>query len=386
MTRVIMVTERYVPFWGGAENQLRQLLPRLRELGAEVEIVTRRWRRDLPARDSVDGVPVHRLGLPGEGPLGRVLFALHLLTYLLRVAGPQVVFHSHGVVSLGALVNLGSKPGGGRTIVKITTAGSIPQFSASILGRIVLALFKWSDQFVCISDEIADELTAIGVPKSRVARIPNGVDCSLFAHKSESDRREWRRKHGLSQEARLVVFSGRFVQRKGLITLIDAWQGIPGRHHNATLILLGSGRNQPDSVEEVMRRNLRNADAGSVMLLGEIAEPWEVLGVCDIFVLPSCREGLSNALLEAMACGLAPVVTDIGGNDQLVIHGETGLLVPPGDAISLREAIDKLLEQDALIASNGSAARSMVASRYSMDATAKQIANLYEKLRDKNLD
>ena len=61
-----------------------ELLSRaLRELGAEVEIVTRRWRRDLPARDSVDGVPVHRLGLPGEGPLGRVLFALHLLTYLL---------------------------------------------------------------------------------------------------------------------------------------------------------------------------------------------------------------------------------------------------------------------------------------------------------------
>ena len=87
-----------------------------------------------------------------------------------------------------------------------------------------------------------------------------------------------------------------------------------------------------------------------------------------------------------MACGLAPVVTDIGGNNQLVIHGETGLLVPPGDAISLREAIDKLLEQDALIASNGSAARSMVASRYSMDATAKQMADLYERLmRGKSL-
>lgn len=103
-----MVTERYIPIWGGAENQLRQLLPYLVRSGREVAVVTRRWSRDLPSSEVVDELPVHRLGIPGTSPLATLLFITHLFFFFITTGRKCDWYHSHGAVKMGAICRIGA--------------------------------------------------------------------------------------------------------------------------------------------------------------------------------------------------------------------------------------------------------------------------------------
>jgi glycosyltransferase involved in cell wall biosynthesis len=99
-----------------------------------------------------------------------------------------------------------------------------------------------------------------------------------------------------------------------------------------------------------------------------------------VFVLPSVVEGMSNALLEAMAVGRPVVVTDVGGNPEVAVDGETGLVVPPADPPQLAASIVKLLEAPELAAEMGAAGRRRVLEHYHIDVMTRRIEELYEEL------
>lgn len=378
--RVVMVTERYYPIWGGAENQLRQILLRLQSQGVMLEIVTRRWHRDLASFEFVDGIPVNRVGFPGFGRLATSFFSVVLALQLFRMADRNTVFHSHGAAALGALTTLSVKPKRSHSIVKIATAGRITRLMASSPGRIVLWFFSRSDRVVSISKEITAELQQAGYPPQRIVEIANGVDCDRFRPKTDADRINWRRTHGFPDTSILVVFSGRLVKRKGVAVLLAAWKDVELQTHDAQLLIMGSGGNQPDSVESELKAFVIDNGLKSVTFLGNVAEPTEVLGVADVFAFPSFKEGLPNALLEAMASGLAPVVTDIGGNDQLVVNGQSGLVVPPGDSGALSQALMSLLSDRVSILRYAKAAQYVALQRYPIGITVEQLSALYQEL------
>ncbi len=100
----------------------------------------------------------------------------------------------------------------------------------------------------------------------------------------------------------------------------------------------------------------------------------------DVFVLPSVVEGMSNALLEAMAVGRPVVATDVGGNPEVVVDGETGLIVPPGDPHQLAASVQKLLESPEMAAEMGAAGRRRVIERYQIDVMTRRIEELYDSL------
>lgn len=375
--KVIMVIERYFPIWGGAENQLRQLLPRLTRLGIDVEIVTRRWDASMARTDLIDSVPVRRLGVPGKQRLATALFAMHTFLYLFRIADRKTVFHSHGAAALGALVNVATKPKRAKTLVKIATAGRITKLANSFFGKLVLRAFKECDRVVCLSDEIATELEVIGIDDPKVLRITNGVDCDRFRPGEARERKNWRRSQGLDDAITLVVFSGRLVRRKGVDHLLAAWSIVEKHHPEARLIILGSGINQPDSVEDELRNFVSDHKLYSVTFLGEHEAPWEVLRVSDIFVFPSLKEGFPNALLEAMASGLAPVVTDIGGNRDLVTHKKTGILFPINDSDQLVDNLRSLLQEREYMKELGRSARECVVQEHSIDRAAELLFVTY---------
>jgi glycosyltransferase involved in cell wall biosynthesis len=122
--------------------------------------------------------------------------------------------------------------------------------------------------------------------------------------------------------------------------------------------------------------------AGQITFVGARANVADYLRAADLLVLPSRAEGMSNVLLEAMACGIPAVATDVNGNREVIgEEGQAGRLVPPGDPAALAEAIDKFLGGPAFRQETGAVARSIVAERFDIRRVVTQYASLYEELQ-----
>lgn len=377
-----MVIERYLPIWGGAENQLRQLCPKLFDAGCEITIMTRRWSKNMPETETIDGVLVKRVGLPIQGRIGAACFALTLLWRLLQQRRKPDVIHSHGAAALGALCSLAARLSGSRNMAKIATAGRITELRESLAGRLMLFLLKRSDAIVCLSHEIYDELMAIGIAPDRIACIPNSVDAARFKPGSADIRTRWRLARGFGDSDLVVVFAGRLVARKGPDVLLEAWRPVTERYPSARLLILGSGNDQPDSIEDRLHEMVAQRKIRGVVFEGAVSEPEAYLAVADIFVLPSFREGAPNALLEAMTAGLPTVSSRIGGVEDLVVDGETGLMFPAGDARALTEALSGLIENPKRRRDIGTASRRHAMDNWSVAVIAHRYIDAYKMLID----
>jgi glycosyltransferase involved in cell wall biosynthesis len=108
----------------------------------------------------------------------------------------------------------------------------------------------------------------------------------------------------------------------------------------------------------------------------------QIMQALDVFVLPSQAEGISNTILEAMACGLPVVATDVGGNSELVVDGETGTLVPPGDPSSMADAMARYAQDQALRKAHGQAAQARIAEHFSMQRMLSAYDTVYQQLME----
>lgn len=377
MLKILMVTERYVPIWGGAENQLRQLISHLPG-NHQIQIVTRRWQHGWPRYDNVDNTPIIRLGIPGETRIATILFICHLFIFLVWNGRRFDIFHSHGAVKMGAVCQIASFLNGRKNIVKIATAGKIMPLKKHLVGRVLLYFFKKSNAVICMTAEIKSELFYIGFPEEKIVPITNAVDCRKFLRQhSELERKKFRKNLNLPEDACVVLFSGRLVYRKGLDVLIKAWHGIgPGRK-NIFLLIIGSGKDQPDSIEIEFKKQIKDMQISNIIFVGETDTPELYLANGDIFVFPSRQEGFPNALMEAMASGLPVAATRIGGNVELVTHGKTGLLFEQGSHEELYRCIEQLYENKDLMRKMGASARRHMEELYSFERIAGRYNDLY---------
>lgn len=381
--RVLMAIERYLPIWGGSENQLRQLARGLAATGMRVEILTRRWLATHPQSEEIDGVTVRRIGMPGNSVVSTVVFVLCLLGALIRRGKEFDALHAHGAIKLGALTGLAAALVRRPALAKVATGGHVQTLSRSVLGHAYFRLFRLLDAAISMTPEIDDELESIGLARRQVVRIENGVDAARFAPASPAARTDWRRQCGLPPNAVVAVFTGRFVRRKGIDVLINAWQAIEPRKHDAYLVLIGSGKDQPDSIEADIRGAVTERQVENVIFVGALPNPESYLNHADLFLFPSRREGYPNALLEAMSAGTAVIASRIGGCIELVSSGESGLLVDPDDPEALAAAILRLLRDPELRAQLQRAARQQVEREHTMEAVVAAYSALYERLARK---
>jgi len=362
-----MLILEYHPITGGAQRQIASLAPLLRARGARIEMWTRAVR-GLPRHESVDGVPVHRLGWPGS----TASFAAEAAMRLARTR-PDVV-HAYSLFSPAAVALLARRALGVPTVVKVLRGGELGdmiRLRRKRLGaRRAAALAHGIDRFVAISREIDAELAALGVPSERRCFLPNGVDLERFRRADGAERAALRARLGLGAGL-LCVYVGRLVPEKRVEDLLAAWSEIRAPHARAELAVLGAG---PCETE------LRRAAPPGVRFLGDVADVAPYLRSADVFVLPSRTEGLSNALLEAMAGGLAIVATAVGGAVDLIEDGESGRLVPPGEPLALRDALASLLADPALRNRLGARARERVATTHALPAVADRLVQLYRDL------
>jgi len=235
-----------------------------------------------------------------------------------------------------------------------------------------------TDRFVAITGAISDALASEGIPRSRTVKIPNGVDTNRFAPAGPNERERSRKSLGLS-DRRVVTCMGSMKAVKGLDVLLRAWSKVtvsqPGAH------LLFVGKQTPAGQFKSLSNLARQYGIGkSLTFVGEVREVRRYLWATDVFVLPSLREGMSNALLEALSCGLPVVTTDIPGMEEAVRNHVNGLVVPPGNHEALREGILNLLEDRELADRLGTAARKTAVERFSFDMIAPRYEELFERL------
>jgi glycosyltransferase involved in cell wall biosynthesis len=214
-------------------------------------------------------------------------------------------------------------------------------------------------------------------PEHKVASIPNPLDVLRWR---PGDRHDVRRTLGLPPDRRTVVWHGRVqIERKGLDLLLSAWRQVCAARSDRPplLLLVGSGR---DAAQ--LRHRLAALPAGAVHWVDEYvhdrARLWDYLSAADVATLPSRHEGFPVAALEAMACALPVVAADVSGVRDL-LHAspgqDTGMVIPPGDAGALAEALGVLIDDEHLSRRLGASAR-VVAEAFSLESVGAQLVDL----------
>lgn len=204
----------------------------------------------------------------------------------------------------------------------------------------------------------------------------NGIPVEEFTPSPER-RACWRAREGFSETETLIVCIAGFRPQKNLSLLIRAFAGLS--RAAARLVLVGSGE------QEAQLRALAHelGVAARVHFLGVRHDIPAILNACDLFTLSSDWEGTPMAIMEAMASGLPVISTAVGGVPELVQHGITGLLTPPGDMDALRDALQQLLSDSALRESMGNAARQFAVERFDIRKTVDAYEQLYAQLRSR---
>ncbi len=230
------------------------------------------------------------------------------------------------------------------------------------------------DGVAAISPAVADALESAGVPRAGIAIIPSGVDCERLRPPTVTERRAARIRFALGEGDVALGAIGALEPRKGHRGLIDAIARLREMEPLRCLIA-GGGGERVELAAQIERLGL----ARRVRLIGPIEDARELLWALDIFAMPSLKEGLGVAALEAMACGLPVVASRTGGLADLIEDDVTGALAAPGDAGALADAIAALAAAPMRRMEIGSAALARVRSDYTMTAMARRTLALYRE-------
>jgi glycosyltransferase involved in cell wall biosynthesis len=207
-------------------------------------------------------------------------------------------------------------------------------------------------------------MTARGyIPADRIEVIGNGIDTTRFRPRP-SEREELERTLGLRSGRFRIASTGRLVRGKGFGDLLAAFArlGAP----DGELVIIGGNIAQDISPyhAEFLEQARKLGIEQNVVVTGITERVEDYLATCDVFVLPSYREGLPRSLLEAMAAELAVIATDIRGCREAIIHGETGYLFAPHDVARLAELLNELRTRPELRASLGRSARTRAVTTF----------------------
>lgn len=300
------------------------------------------YRPQAPAREIQQGIEVYYprfLSIPGllrrlDGwsmALGSLL-----LMKRLRSEGARLIDAHFAYPDGEAATRLGRWLG---MPVTITLRGTeVPHSKNPVLRpRLARALQEAAHVF-SVSDSLRRLAVALGVADQKTEVVGNGVDISRF---QPMNRAEARGRHALPADARVLISVGGLVERKGIHRVIDCLPALLEHYPDLHYLVVGSGSPEGDMRDQLTAQVSRLGLTGHVHFLGAVP-PDELkwpLSAADVFVLSTRNEGWANVFLEAMACGLPVVSTDVGGNAEVVCRDELGIIVPFGDASALREAL-----------------------------------------------
>ncbi len=215
-------------------------------------------------------------------------------------------------------------------------------------------------------------VSAVGYPAGKVSLIANGV--ALDDLEPGRDRDEMRQRFGIKKNEVLIGCVARLTRQKGQVYLLQAIAALR-RVPELKLMLVGGG----EDLSELRQFCQDNRILDRVLFVGSRQRVGSFLAMMDIFVLPSLAEGMSNAVLEAMMCRLPVIATDVGGTSEVVVHNETGLLVPPANPDLLAAAIQELLDDPSSARGMATAGFEKVSAQFSLSQMVEATELLFER-------
>jgi glycosyltransferase involved in cell wall biosynthesis len=236
-------------------------------------------------------------------------------------------------------------------------------------------LARETARIICVSDGEAQEALDAGLPEARLAVIPNGLDLDYWRQPTAAQRREARAALGIAEDAVVVGAMARFVPQKGLDLLLMAGEDFLPDFPEARVLLWGDGPGRKALQKLTARLRLKR-----VAFPGATRDPWQAYAAMDIFVAPSRWEAGPYAVLEAMACGLPVVASDVAGNADYVIHDETGVLVPADLPGPIAGALHPLIADLDLRAAYGEAGRKRVETQFTLAQSLQLTAAVYREV------
>lgn len=344
------------------------------------------WKKwaDIQKTTSIDEVttvrPAHvEIPFKHFWPYRGVSMALRLLPKLvaLRQEFPFNIIHTHTVTPDGLTGIILGKWFQTPTVCSIrgSDVNSYP-FRSKRYYAFSRRVLQKTDIVLANNRPILEKAGAIAGRDIRCRCIYNGIDQSLFF--PEPDKRSLRVELGFPKDCTLIIFIGDFITSKGVLELCDAFIRLSCKERNVHLLMVGAGPLRP----EVEARFGQAESQDSVTFTGRVPQKIAaaLLRAADIFVLPSHSEGMPNALIEAMACGVASVVTPVGGVIEVVENGVNGLLIPVGNPERLRSAITQLLVDTKLRTTISRLSIIKIGNRFSWTRHAIEHKLLYQEL------
>jgi len=237
------------------------------------------------------------------------------------------------------------------------------------------------DRFIAVSRELEDWLNAkVGIPRSHVVHIANGIDTTQFIQAASARENRPLLRAFAPPGTLLIVTVGRLDPVKDQMGLITAFKHLcvllPEERDRLRLVIIGEGLQRAALESQITSLGLGD----QVQLLGNRSDVASLLTECDIFVLSSVAEGMPVTLLEAMAVELPVVATDVGGMSEVVLSGNTGLLVPMSDPQALAKALSGYVLDNDLRARHGAAGRERVETGFSLSDMVSAYTALYDGL------
>ncbi len=334
----------------GAETFACQLAQRLAQRGVEPRVVA------LAPSAVGPHLPVETLG---PAPL-----APRTLRRLRREISATDVVLACGSTTLPATVIAGR---GVRTPVVYQNIGDPLAWARSRARRArVRALLGRTASVVALTESAAAVYRdAFGLPADRLRVIRNARSSTRFRPATPEQRRAARQQLGLPAAGPVAVMVGALGPEKRVDVAISALERTGRSVH---LAVAGDGPLRAELTGQAAR-----VAAGRVTFLGQLADPVPVYHAADLLVLTSATEGVPGVLIEAALCGLPAVATDVGFVADVVVHGRTGLLVPPGDSAAVAAAVDDVLDRAGELGAN---ARSRGVHRFDLERISDQWADL----------
>jgi glycosyltransferase involved in cell wall biosynthesis len=337
----------------------------LRERGDDAVFVAPA-RGPFTARAETDGFGV---AIADVGRLHRVRGAVGLAR-LLRNAQVDLL-HTHTLAAANALGRAAARLARIPVVSHLHIENTFRTATRPVLRAADNLTARRCAALVAVSEDTRRAYERQGYPR-RIEVVYNGVD--LDGSRPGGLRAEL----GIPDAAPLIGEIGRLCDVKGQRELIEALAQLP----DARVVLVGADLERGGAYQDELEREAeRRGVADRVVFAGRRDDARELLADVDVFALPSWTEGLPLVVLEAMAQGKPVVATPVGGTPEVVVDGETGLLVPPRDPPALAAALRRLLDDDTLRARMGEAGYRRVAERFSADAMTRRMLEVYDEVR-----
>jgi glycosyltransferase involved in cell wall biosynthesis len=241
--------------------------------------------------------------------------------------------------------------------------------------RVSSRVIDEADSLITVSSALAHKAMGMGHMKDGPHVMYNGIDTTRFF--MSGNREELKKNIGIPAGCKVISFIGRCERNKGIYELFEAFAGLHDMF-DLCLLIVGDGGDSSGIRKMAGDRGLD----GKVFLTGKVSHDAvpKYLNMSDLFALPSYSEGMPNALLEAMACGLPIVATRVGGIPEVIAHEREGLLCDPENAISLRECMERILRNPGEAGIMGKRAAEKVKSEFTWEENARKHLAVYKGL------